>query len=145
MSCGVLSPKYHASSPEMFLFLLSCAQCQLWLSIWQPWRVYVQLKYMHGSMRSFSLLKHGEGELKGFQLQRAHSAHRKMLNGCTARAAKSTLVQWLFMFPSNVEGERLNDVAIMENEYDLDYKGLAHKWGNRPEPVSVELLDKHTV
>lgn len=29
------------------------------------------------------------------------------------------------MFPSNIEGERLNDVAIMENEYDLDYKGLA--------------------
>lgn len=29
------------------------------------------------------------------------------------------------MFPSNIEGERLNDVAIMENEYDLDNKGLA--------------------
>lgn len=49
------------------------------------------------------------------------------------------------MFPSNVEGERLNDVAAMEIEYDLDYKGLACNWGDRTGPVPVELLVECTL
>lgn len=94
------------------------------------------------------MLKHREGALKGFQLQRAHSIQRKMLNGCTARAAKFTLVRQLFMFPSNIEGERLNDVAIMENEYDfgLQRPGMrVNDWRNRPGPVPVGLLMEGTV
>lgn len=52
------------------------------------------------------------------------------------------------MFPSNIEGERLNDVAIMENEYDFGLQRpimRVNDWRNRPGPVPVGLLMEGTV
>lgn len=51
----LLSNVPHVGPGNSFVFPDLCpvsAESELWLSIWQPKKVNVQLKYMHGSMRT---------------------------------------------------------------------------------------------